>query len=411
MKRTVYFFSVLVAIFLLTLSAYAADSSADGYIFSDSAPVAAAKFASATAKDANTYGTISLEIADTSVFAGLTEYCTFDADEGIVRNRYTVPSTIFDVVLKYKLKGTVAGYTLFAFYNPERILPLLTEDATVYEAIYENDGDMGYIVADDPKVGRDTMTDSKAVYMEYLKYLGADQEKAEYYLDAYNNSVKDGSVVTVYSSGSNLTTMSLPSGSEIARWVFTETNTSDNNWYRTKLYLDYVDGEVANTTAPRYPAVSAPVYYYNPGYAGPTFDIVGAMKKEDDSGLRFGSVYFTAANTLNANNENAAYFDNSAEIVETGVVCYPSELLGENVLTLKTDGALRIPATGYMTYDQENGEMIYTGVLTGIEEAPDMYITAKSYIIYKDKETGEEITVYSDPIARCFNDADDAEMK
>ena len=64
-----------------------------------------------------------------------------------------------------------------------------------------------------------------------------------------------------------------------------------------------------------------------------------------------------------------------------------------------------------MTYDQENGEMIYTGVLTGIEEAPDMYITAKSYIIYKDKETGEEITVYSDPIARCFNDADDAEMK
>ena len=190
---------------------------------------------------------------------------------------------------------------------------------------------------------------------------------------------------------------------EMARWPFAPVDATATDWYRTKINLDYESGNIQGSesaTSPIYPVNmdTRGTYYYNANYTGPKFDIVGGMKRADGE-LRFGSVYFTGD----------TYFDSQAEIIDAGVVCYPSALLEDKVLTLETEGAIKISATGYYDNTTE-GELVYTGVLTGLENAGDMYITAKSYITYKDAN-GAEVTVYSDPIARCLNTADTAEMK
>ena len=158
-----------------------------------------------------------------------------------------------------------------------------------------------------------------------------------------------------------------------------------SNWYRTKISLDYkgvggLDADYA--TVELYPTLSAPVYYYNTNYEGPTFDIVGAAKRADGE-LRFGSVYFSG---LNANH------DETTTIVDAGIVCLPANMPGSNELTLNTTNRLVISAAGYYAID--GNDYIYTGVITGLPE--DMYITALSFVTYMVGE--DEVTVYSDPI-------------
>ncbi len=391
MKKLVLALSIILV--LTSLSVFAADI--DDNIVKDPAPLAAAKFASAQNKDADTYGTINLEIV-TSILDGYAEFCTVESST--IRNKYTVPNSVFDVVATFDFVGEFAGYTIRTFFNPERIVALPTEDASAYQLAYEKStGKPGYIAAA-PSIGRAAhITDSKAVYMAYLENLGTDAVKAQDYLDAYTNSLKDGSVTAVVSNGDNWSEMDFDPGVEIARWIFKETNESDNNWYRTKLYIDYENGHIASTTANCYPAVSAPVYYYNNGYTGPHFDIVGAMKRNAGE-IRFGSVFF----------KNDVNFWEKGEVLEAGIVCYPTALLGNDILTLETEGALKIAATGYLTETED--ELVYTGVLKGLSSAPDMYITAKSYVTYKVGD--ETITVYSDPIARSLDMVDGyTEMK
>ncbi|MBE6688563.1 MAG: hypothetical protein E7588_04700 [Ruminococcaceae bacterium] len=309
-----------------------------------------------------------------------------------VDKAFAIPSDAFDVKALFRYPAEfVAGYELRLFFNPEVVELVPLEDQT-YETIYVNGDTVQTLVA---ASGYDVMIDgvqyeTNAAYAEYLRATTSTEKQKQ--LDFYNNSSKDGMTTAVAAQASNLNSVF---GVEIARWTFTETDSTNNNWYRTKLNLDFTKVDDANKND-LYPQIEAPVYYYNPDYTGPKFDIIGGMKKADGA-LRFGSVYFLGDE----------YFDNDAEILEAGVVCYPSELLEDKVLTLETEGALKIPATGHQTLNDK--EMTYTGVITGLPE--DMYITAKSYITYKDKTTGETVTAYSDPIARKLATADAVSMK
>ncbi len=360
--------------------------------FAYNAPLTAAQFESGASaehadEDAKLYnGTLEITLVNKSAYIDAADendqIYVLDGRKYVAY--FTIPADSFDVVTKFAsgLEPTyLAGYKLSLFFNPERIQTVLTKDKNIYSA-YNKDGNP---VISSGYIDESIIYKSDAAYANYL------ETNDEDVLASYNDSSKDGTTTAVYSRGSNLGFENLK-GVELARWTFTKTDSTDNNWYRTKIYLDFPTDGIANANKVNiHPCINGPVYYYNPGYTGPKFDIVGAMKT-DDNKLRFASVYFTGDD----------YFDSKAEIIEAGVVCYPTALLDDTVLTLETVGAVKIPAIGY--YDNStSGQLVYTGVLGGIESAPDMFITAKSYITYK--KDGNTITVYSDPIARSLNTA------
>lgn len=358
--------------------------------FAYNAPLTAAQFESGAPTD-NTDGTLQIELVKKSAYLDAVDkdgkVYVWDDDADDFQAKFLIPSDAFDVVARFsEVTQAIAGYDIKLFFNPERIQTLLTEDENIY-GLYDSDGDL---VAEG--LSKSIYYKADATYADYLKNNEASV------LAAYNNISKDGFTTAVVANGANFPKKDLREN-DLARWTFTETDSMDNNWYRTKIYLNYKVGDIANIKGTKVnPSVDGAVYYENPDYTGPKFDIVGGMKKADGE-LRFGSVYFTGD----------TYFDTQAEIVEAGIVCYPTALLDDKVLTLETAGAVKIPATGY--YDNStDGELVYTGVLSGLESATDMYITAKSYITYKDKD-GSKITVYSDPIARSLGTASTESMK
>lgn len=355
------------------------------------APLTAAQFNSgaslehATNDDLLANGTLQIVEKPSVLLQNADEQGNVYYLDGRALKPITIPSDAFDIVAGYvtgKEPTAMAGCVLSLFFNPEIIEYVLTRNFNSYAGLYDSDSQK--ITVTDALFASILQTEPQGNFAQNL-------------MDAYENASKDGVVSIAAASGADFTFLDL-SGKELARWTLAQTNPDNNNWYRTKISLDFAYDGIADVNGNYYsPVVEAPVYYYNTNYDGPAFDIVGGMKKGEGE-LRFGSVYFIGEDE---------YFDNRAEIVEAGVVCYPSALLEDKVLTLETKGAVRIPATGYYTKDEK--QMVYTGVLTGLPK--DMYITAKSYIIYKDKETGTEVTVYSDPIARNLKTADTENMK
>lgn len=372
--------------------------------FAYNAPLTAAQFESGAPSenytqktDINKNGTLEISLETESAYLKAADA---DGKVYIISGReyipyFSIPSDAFDVVAKFAencAPDELRGYTLSLFFNPERIQVLLTENKNIYSGIVNSEGNAITKVA-----GLNPLTTSITYGYQgpYDKYINDNDENM---LRAYNETSKYGYLSTVVAQY-NAWAFNNLKDCELARWTFTETDSTDNNWYRTKIYLDFKDGDIAaNVNDKISPYINGAVYYENPDYTGPKFDIVGGMKKADGE-LRFGSVYFTGD----------TYFDNQAEIVEAGIVCYPTALLDDKVLTLETEGAVKIPATGYYD-DSTDSELVYTGVLSGLESAVDMYITAKSYITYKDNG-GNEITVYSDPIARNLKTASTESMK
>ena len=89
-------------------------------------------------------------------------------------------------------------------------------------------------------------------------------------------------------------------------------------------------------------------------------------------------------------------------IVEYGTLMKPTQLLGEEELTLDTPNVRRIP--GKTIYSETDAERIYTGVLINIPaERLDEAISGRGYLIYQDADGGSH-TIYTDTVTRSFHD-------
>lgn len=396
MKKILTFLFLAVIVASLCLSVNAATEKSVIVLPNEvNAPLNAIKFPHETQKTVAD-GQLEIDVVTPSVTFGKEVYSL----SGLSLGTHFTDQAAFDAVIKYDTakiptnltaQQGVAAYNLFTFFNPEVVTPILYQDKNIYQLV---DASFNSITANINKISGNVLTDAMSCYMDYINALTDNPSQAETYLNAYNDSYKDGITAVAVSQASDFdATYLYINGYELHRIPFKLTDENNTNWYRTKIYLDYYNGCIANANQNTLsPTVAEPVYFENPNYDGPTFDIIGAMKKADGE-IRFGSVYFTG---------KSDYYDNHAEILEMGIVCYPSMLLGTQPLSLDIEGAVKIPATGY--YDKSvEGEIVYTGILSGLQGYENMHITAKSYIRYMDSENVERIA-YSDPISRSLND-------
>lgn len=396
MKKILTFLFLAVIVASLCLSVNAATEKSVIVLPNEvNAPLNAIKFPYETQKTVAD-GQLEIDVVTPSVTFGKEVYSL----SGLFLGTHFTAQAAFDAVIKYDTSKIptnstaqqgIAAYNLFTFFNPEVVTPIFYQDKNVYQLV---DATLNSITADINKISENVLTDAMSCYMDYINALTDNPSQAETYLNDYNNSYKDGITAVAVSQPSDFKATELYiNGYELHRIPFKLTDENNTNWYRTKIYLDYYNGCIANANQNTLsPTVTEPVYFENPNYDGPTFDIIGAMKKADGE-IRFGSVYFTG---------NSDYYDNHAEILEMGIVCYPSMLLGTQPLSIDTEGAVKIPATGY--YDKSvEGEIVYTGILSGLQGYENMHITAKSYIRYMDSKNVERIA-YSDPISRSLND-------
>ena len=94
------------------------------------------------------------------------------------------------------------------------------------------------------------------------------------------------------------------------------------------------------------------------------------------------------------------------KIVEYGTLMKPTQLLGDEELTLQTSKIQKIPST--VTYSETDAALIYTGVLINIPTTYfDTAVSGRGYFIYED-ENGVNHTIYTDTVSMSFNDVVEA---
>jgi len=386
MKKITGIMLVVVLAAVLSVSAFAAN-----------APLTAAEyFANRNiTEDASTGGTIQFTVTEPLLpaFSAANDNAglwSMNAAGDDLDNQIDISNNEFDVLVKFTTAKNYAGSRLYLFYNPEIVKPVELYQHIVYSVLDENNFNTPELLLQSLTgnlyLAGTYFTDASALYSGYLL-----EGKEDNYPE-WQVALLDGETRMVYANGTNLPALQ-GKKYELARWPM-EVVAADNNWYRTKLIGSY--DQFANASNAISPVVAdgGVMYFENENYTGPKIDIVGAMKKADGE-LRFGSVYFK---------DNGTH-DNVTNVIETGVVLFPSALLEDTTLTLDTTygeaAVITIPATGYYADGTNDEQVVYTGVLTGLAGYEDMYITARTYVKYMDG--ADEVVVYSDPIARSLD--------
>ena len=125
------------------------------------------------------------------------------------------------------------------------------------------------------------------------------------------------------------------------------------------------------------------------------FTILGAsIRLSEPYGIRFGIQLGKGGDYTNV------------KIVEYGTLMKPTQLLGDEELTLQTAKIQKIPST--VTYSETDAALVYTGVLINIPTTYfDTAISGRGYFIYED-ENGVNHTIYTDTVPMSFNDVVEA---
>ena len=125
------------------------------------------------------------------------------------------------------------------------------------------------------------------------------------------------------------------------------------------------------------------------------FTILGAsIRLSEPYGIRFGIQLGKGGDYTNV------------KIVEYGTLMKPTQLLGDEELTLQTAKIQKIPST--VTYSETDAALVYTGVLINIPTTYfDTAVSGRGYFIYED-EYGANHTIYTDTVSMSFNDVVEA---
>lgn len=125
------------------------------------------------------------------------------------------------------------------------------------------------------------------------------------------------------------------------------------------------------------------------------FTILGAsIRLSEPYGIRFGIQLGKGGDYTNV------------KIVEYGTLMKPTQLLGDEELTLQTAKIQKIPST--VTYSETDAALVYTGVLINIPTTYfDTAVSGRGYFIYEDKN-GVNHTIYTDTVSMSFNDVVEA---
>ena len=125
------------------------------------------------------------------------------------------------------------------------------------------------------------------------------------------------------------------------------------------------------------------------------FTILGAsIRLSEPYGIRFGIQLGKGGDYANV------------KIVEYGTLMKPTQLLGDEELTLQTAKIQKIPAK--VIYSETDAAQVYTGVLINIPTTYfDTAISGCGYFIYED-ENGLNHTIYTDTVSMSFNDVVEA---
>lgn len=125
------------------------------------------------------------------------------------------------------------------------------------------------------------------------------------------------------------------------------------------------------------------------------FTILGAsIRLSEPYGIRFGIQLGKGGDYTNV------------KIVEYGTLMKPTQLLGDEELTLQTAKIQKIPST--VTYSETDAALVYTGVLINIPTTYfDTAVSGRGYFIYED-ENGVNHTIYTDTVSMSFNDVVEA---
>lgn len=142
-----------------------------------------------------------------------------------------------------------------------------------------------------------------------------------------------------------------------------------------------------------YPPLSLTMYNHYIVDTDPfvTIRTLGAsIRVSDPYGIRYGIQIMCDEGLIRA-----------STVPEFGTLIIPSTTLGNNDLTIDTPNVLKIKADNI--YSQDDEQVTYTGVLINI---PNSFfktnIKGRGYLIYIDKDTGEEHIVYSEIAERSF---------
>ena len=125
------------------------------------------------------------------------------------------------------------------------------------------------------------------------------------------------------------------------------------------------------------------------------FTILGAsIRLTEPYGIRFGIQLGKGGDFSKVN------------IVDYGTLMKPTQILGNEELTLQTAKVQKIPAK--VIYSETDAARVYTGVLINIPVSYfDTAISGRGYLTYKDS-SGVNHTIYTDTVSMSFNQVVDA---